>query len=198
VQRRQSGPFSRSDTSSVTLRSVRLAAHTLHVPGPRSVYSIQQTCLYVLPPTRCAPLHHTMRWTSRGTVFKTCRGGLAYPFLFGPSRLHMKHHTPSMGVKALRLFRRAGYQVGGLCVCACVLMCAWLWHHFEWHGIHGQVGWESGARCGAWSAATAVPGCAVCVHRGRCAGRSTRGTVDCIRCCLWCFVGVKDHLNDET
>jgi hypothetical protein len=31
-------------------------------------------------------------------------------------RLHMKHHTPSMGVGTLRLFRRAGYQVGGLLV----------------------------------------------------------------------------------
>ena len=40
-------------------------------------------------------------------------------------RLHMKHHTPSMGVGTLRLFRRAGYQVGGLlpCVCACVCVC---------------------------------------------------------------------------
>jgi hypothetical protein len=109
-------------------------------------------------------------------------------------RLHMKHHTPSMGVGTLRLFRRAGYQVGGLlpCVCLCLCACALgcddhrchcapmcrstlprkhthrnavtvanpeIAHRFEWHGIHGQVGWESGARCGAWSAATAVPGC---------------------------------------
>jgi len=41
-------------------------------------------------------------------------------------RLHMKHHTPSMGVGTLRLFRRAGYQVGGLLVCLCVLVCAML------------------------------------------------------------------------
>ena len=41
-------------------------------------------------------------------------------------RLHMKHHTPSMGVGTLRLFRRAGYQVGGLLVCLCVLPCVCL------------------------------------------------------------------------
>ncbi len=37
--------------------------------------------------------------------------------VFGP------HHTPSMGVGTLRLFRRAGYQVGGLLVCVLASLC---------------------------------------------------------------------------